>query len=123
VQGWVQTLTGLQQFIRQHHTTGLVWAGKSAPAAPAGKKTNNKLRLNKKNSNILIFAVGGAPPPPPPGCPPPPPVLDMSQMNLDDSSHDRSALFAQINKGEDVTSGMLLNFFSVYYSYFILGLL
>jgi adenylyl cyclase-associated protein len=38
----------------------------------------------------------------------------MSQMNLDDSNHDRSALFAQINKGEDVTSGLLPCFFLEY---------
>lgn len=41
---WVQTLTDLQQYIRQHHTTGLVWA-KSGPVGP------------------------GIPPPPPPSMP------------------------------------------------------
>ncbi|CAB3375835.1 Hypothetical predicted protein [Cloeon dipterum] len=83
VHGWVQALTALQQFIKQHHTTGLVWAGKQQP-------------------------TGGAPPPPPPGCPPPPPVLDMSQLNVSngDASNDRSALFAEINKGADITSGL-----------------
>jgi hypothetical protein len=30
----------------------------------------------------------------------------MSQMTVSDPSQDRSALFAQINKGEDITSGM-----------------
>lgn len=63
--------------------------------------------------------TGGAPPPPPPGCPPPPPVLDMSQMNFDDSDHDRSALFAQINKGQDITSSTF--FFSPCSIYFIFG--
>ncbi|XP_059482079.1 adenylyl cyclase-associated protein 1 isoform X2 [Neocloeon triangulifer] len=83
VQGWVQTLTELQKFIKQHHTTGLVWAGKQQ-------------------------ATAGAPPPPPPGCPPPPPVLDMSQLNVSngDDPNDRSALFAEINKGEGITSGL-----------------
>lgn len=31
---WVQTLTDLQQYVRQHHTTGLVWA--KTGSAPAG---------------------------------------------------------------------------------------
>lgn len=70
---WVKTLTDLQQYVRQHHTTGLVWS-KSGSAG-----------------------VGGVPPPPPPcmipmNDAPPPPVND-----------DRSALFAQINQGENIT--------------------
>lgn len=77
---WVQTLTELQAYIRQYHTTGLVWSGKGA--AP----------------------TGGAPPPPPPGgMPPPPPPLDLSAMKLDSAGDDRSALFAQINQGADIT--------------------
>lgn len=79
---WVQTLTELQAYIRQYHTTGLVWSGKGA--APAG----------------------GAPPPPPPGgLPPPPPMLDLSALKLDSAGDDRSALFAQINQGADITKG------------------
>lgn len=31
----MQTLSDLQQYVRQHHTTGLVWA-KTGSAAPAG---------------------------------------------------------------------------------------
>ncbi|KAL5280796.1 CAP1 family protein [Megaselia abdita] len=84
---WIQTLTDLQQYIKQYHTTGLVWSGKgSAPS-------------------------GGCPPPPPSaaGCPPPPPppVLDMSALSFNDASNDdRSALFAEINKGADITKSL-----------------
>lgn len=80
---WVQTLTELQKYIRQHHTTGLVWSGKTVMA-------------------------GGAPPPPPPGGmpPPPPPMLppigDMS-LSGGEGGDERSALFAQINQGADIT--------------------
>ncbi|KAL1377174.1 hypothetical protein pipiens_016455 [Culex pipiens pipiens] len=57
---WVQTLTELQAFIKQHHTTGLVWAGKNKATAGGA----------------------GAPPPPPPcGLPPPPPVMPMADLN------------------------------------------
>ncbi|XP_049879758.1 adenylyl cyclase-associated protein 1 isoform X2 [Pectinophora gossypiella] len=76
---WVQLLADLQAYVKQHHTTGLVWSGKGAGA--------------------------GAPPPPPGGMPPPPPVLpdvDFSNMTVD----DRSALFAEINQGEGITSSL-----------------
>lgn len=79
---WIQTLTELQKYIRQYHTTGLVWSGKAV-------------------------ATSGGPPPPPPGMPPPPPVLpDLGSLAFD-SNDDRSALFAQINKGADITKGKL----------------
>ncbi|KRT83388.1 hypothetical protein AMK59_3877 [Oryctes borbonicus] len=80
VKAWVQALTELQAYVKQHHTTGLVWSGKSAP-------------------------TGACAPPPPPGCPPPPPILaDMPETA--DASNDRSALFAQINQGENITKGL-----------------
>lgn len=54
---------------------------------------------------MVFSGKGGAPPPPPPpgGMPPPPPALpdvDFDNMPAD----DRSALFAEINKGEAITS-------------------
>ncbi|XP_045510481.1 adenylyl cyclase-associated protein 2 isoform X3 [Colias croceus] len=73
---WVQLLSDLQAYVKQYHTTGLVWSGK-----------------------------GGAPPPPPGGLPPPPPALpDVDFANL--SVDDRSALFAEINQGEGITSNL-----------------
>lgn len=73
---WVQTLTDLQQYVRQHHTTGLVWA-----------KTGT--------------APIGIPPPPPPSMP----IGDVAPLAIND---DRSALFAQINQGEDITKSKCL---------------
>ncbi|XP_035738295.1 adenylyl cyclase-associated protein 1-like isoform X1 [Vespa mandarinia] len=52
---WVQALTDLQQYVRQHHTTGLVWA--KSGSAPVG-----------------------IPPPPPPSMPLP----DVSALNVSD---------------------------------------
>ncbi|CAB3240841.1 unnamed protein product [Arctia plantaginis] len=75
---WVQLLSDLQAYVKQYHTTGLVWSGTGA----------------------------GAPPPPPPGgMPPPPPVMpegDFQNLSVD----DRSALFAQINQGEGITGSL-----------------
>lgn len=83
---WVQTLTELQAFIKQHHTTGLVWAGKNKATAGGA----------------------GAPPPPPPcGLPPPPPVMPMADLSIaGGAGDDRNALFAQINQGADITKGL-----------------
>lgn len=85
---WIQTLTELQQYIKQYHTTGLVWSGKGEATMPA--------------------AGGG--PPPPPMMPPPPPVLPpIGDLSLNQGD-DRSALFAQINQGEDITKSELNEF-------------
>lgn len=81
VKAWIQTLTELQAYVKQYHTTGLVWSGKGKTSA-------------------------GAPPPPPVGgLPPPPPMGDFSALEIDPSS-DRSALFAQINQGENITKSL-----------------
>lgn len=82
---WIQLLTDLRQFIMQYHTTGLVWSGKTD--------------LNSVS----------APPPPPPGCPPPPPpaLPPIGDLSLDTGNDERSALFAQINQGEDITKSKL----------------
>nr|CAH7766051.1 unnamed protein product [Callosobruchus chinensis] len=82
VKAWVQTLNDLQAYIKQYHTTGLVWSGKGV--------------------------AKGSIPPPPPGCPPPPPpVIDFNIGGAGDGAAvDRSALFAEINKGQDITKGL-----------------
>lgn len=73
---WVQLLTGLQAYVKQHHTTGLVWA-----------KTGSK-------------PSGGPPPPPPCGLPP---MDDLNLTSADPDATNRSALFAEINRGADIT--------------------
>lgn len=80
---WVQTLSELQKYIKQYHTTGLVWSGKGQVSS-------------------------GGPPPPPPGCPPPPPVIPLDLLSLDEGGDDRSALFAELNQGEDITKSKFI---------------
>lgn len=77
---WISFLTSLQQYIRKHHTTGLVWATGGAPA------------------------MGSMAPPPPP---PPPSGLSVGVSSGDKSMDDaRAALFASINKGTEITQGL-----------------
>ena len=77
---WVQTLSELQQYVRKNHTTGLVWA-----------------------------KSGTVPPPPAGGLPPPPPSMPIGDV-APVINDDRSALFAEINQGENITRSKLFNF-------------
>lgn len=89
VRSYLSIWTEMQSFIKQHHSTGLEWS-KTGPIAPP--------------SLFDPPAAHSAPcPPPPPG---PPPVFtdDDSQAASTPSQH--SALFAQLNKGMDITKGL-----------------
>ncbi|CAH1247995.1 CAP1 [Branchiostoma lanceolatum] len=93
---WVSTLMELHDYVKQHHTTGLSWnkAGAQATGAAPAPKGSTK---------------GAAPPPPPPGPPPPPPpppAIDLTSGGGDDMSAAKSALFADLNKGTDITKGL-----------------
>lgn len=89
VRAYLSIWTELQNYIKQHHTTGLTWSktGPVASAGPAGP------------------AAPGCPAPPPPG--PPPPPMDFGGSSGGDSGPDtRNALFASINKGSAITKGL-----------------
>jgi len=97
---WVHSFNGflkaLAAFVKQHHTTGLVWnpkggdasafggAAAAAPAAPAAP-------------------AGG---PPPPGPPPPQSADSGAKSSSSSDASDMSGVFAQLNKGEGVTTGL-----------------
>uniref|UniRef100_A0A0N5AST7 Adenylyl cyclase-associated protein n=1 Tax=Syphacia muris TaxID=451379 RepID=A0A0N5AST7_9BILA len=75
---WVELLSSLEKYVRQVHTTGLVW--NSAPP------------------------VQSAPPPVP--FIPEGVIFFFFYFILVDTGGDRSALFAEINKGSDITKGL-----------------
>ncbi|XP_078664971.1 adenylyl cyclase-associated protein 1-like isoform X4 [Branchiostoma floridae x Branchiostoma belcheri] len=98
---WIKTLVQLHDYVKEYHTTGLSWnkAGVQATEpAPA------------KAPAPAAPAKGGAPPPPPPGPPPPPPPppadLTSGSGGGDDMAAAKSALFADLNKGTDITKGL-----------------
>lgn len=92
VRSYLSIWTEVQSFIKQHHTTGLVWS-MSGPIAPPS-----------------LFDPPSAPscPPPPPPPPGPPPVFtdDDSQPQAASVAAQHSALFAQLNQGMDITKGL-----------------
>ncbi|XP_012724015.2 adenylyl cyclase-associated protein 2 [Fundulus heteroclitus] len=89
VHSYLSIWTEMQSFIKQHHTTGLVWS-KTGPIAP---------------TSLTPTAPCPPPPPPPPG---PPPVFteDDSKPQTDSATPQHSALFAQLNQGMGITKGL-----------------
>ncbi|XP_023687892.2 adenylyl cyclase-associated protein 1 [Paramormyrops kingsleyae] len=89
VKAYLSIWTELQNYIKQHHTTGLSWS-KTGPVASA-------------SSAAPACPAGVAPPPPGP----PPPPIDLNQSPAgSDSNISRGALFASLNKGADITKGL-----------------
>jgi len=75
---WVQTLSELQAYVKEYHTTGLVWN-------PSGGKAS-------------------AAPPPPPGAPLPPPPPPPGGLDLSAPAHNpRADLLDALNQGEGIT--------------------
>uniref|UniRef100_A0A8C5CG40 Adenylyl cyclase-associated protein n=1 Tax=Gadus morhua TaxID=8049 RepID=A0A8C5CG40_GADMO len=91
VKAYLSIWTEMQNYIKTHHTTGLVWS-KTGPVASACDGPPR--------------APGGCGPPPPPPGPPPPPMAEPSQGSGGGAAETRNALFAAINKGSDVTTGL-----------------
>ncbi|NWY00972.1 CAP1 protein, partial [Nothoprocta ornata] len=89
VKAYLSIWTELQAYIKEYHTTGLTWS-KTGPVATEGANAPR--------------APPGAAAPAPPG--PPPPPAPAPACSGADSAASRSALFAQINRGEDITSGL-----------------
>jgi adenylyl cyclase-associated protein len=91
---WIQTLTQLQGFVKQHHTTGLVWNPKGVEA-----------------KSVVNHGVPPAPAGPAAGGPPPPPPIPKNlfdDIKVAENKEDkaRNALFDELNKGDGVTSGL-----------------
>jgi len=80
-------LKELQAYIKKHHTTGLSWNPRGGDAS----------------SSTSTSSSGGAPPPP---GPPPPPAVLLPTTEENTGAPDMSNVFASINKGIEVTSGL-----------------
>ena len=94
VKSWIETLSLLQLYVKEHHTTGLVWNPKGINALEAAKSD-----LSATPSKAAPAPVGAPPPPPPP---PPPALTDFPAPQPD----AKSALLDSLNRGEDVTKGL-----------------
>lgn len=94
VRAWSTTLSELQGYIKQYHTTGLVWNPKGGDA---------KSMMSSGRSSGKQAGPGGPPLPPPP---PPQGLFDDITVTKSAEDTARNALFSDLNKGEDVTKGL-----------------
>jgi len=97
---WIQTLTQLQGFVKQHHTTGLVWNPKGVEA----KSVVNHVFMKLGVPPAPVGPAAGGPPPPPP--PIPKNLFDDIKVAENKEDKARNALFDELNKGDGVTSGL-----------------
>ncbi|XP_044149352.1 adenylyl cyclase-associated protein 2 [Bufo gargarizans] len=89
VKSYLSIWNDLQAYIKEHHTTGTSWSSMLSEAKP---------------KDATSAPSHPPPPPPPPG---PPPSYDIfNSKPKDDISQDRSALFDQLNQGEEITRGL-----------------
>jgi adenylyl cyclase-associated protein len=87
---WTKALanvwTSLFDYVKQRHTAGILWNSRGSTAQP---------------SAMMPVSCASIPPPPPPM-----PAPLSSSYEVEDDSANRSALFAQLNRGEAVTAGL-----------------
>ncbi|XP_053322637.1 adenylyl cyclase-associated protein 2 [Spea bombifrons] len=99
VKSYLTIWSELQAYIKEYHTTGISWGNTVLSTPPAVEG----------DPQVQNTSSGSCHPPPPPPPPPPcfPPMLDsQASKSKDDASQDRSALFAQLNQGEQITKGL-----------------
>ncbi|KAK9321421.1 adenylate cyclase associated N terminal-domain-containing protein [Lipomyces orientalis] len=97
-QSFLKVLTGLQVYVKKHHTTGPTWNAK-------GEEVQKVLAESSGATPAPVEAAAGAPPPPPPPPPPPASVFQVTSEALAPNG-GLGAVFAEINKGEAITSGL-----------------
>lgn len=91
VKSYLSIWNDLQAYIKEYHTTGTSWSSLFSKDEPQHKDVTS----------------GPSHPPPPPPPPGPPPSCDIfNSKPKDDISQDRSALYAQLNQGEEITRGL-----------------
>ncbi|KAJ1938715.1 suppressor of rasval19, partial [Linderina pennispora] len=103
VRAFLSLLRELAVYVKQFHTTGVAWAPKGGDPEGAIQALSGEVAAPAA-APAPAPAAGGPPPPPPP----PPVVSDFSdvQGSTSGAQQSRGALFAELSKGEGVTSGL-----------------
>ena len=105
VNSYVATFDAMQSYVKEYHTTGLVWNPRvchsylrilfsSYPQIPQG------ITIDQYKASSTTSGASGPPPPPPP-----PPPLSVP-ANTAPPAGGAAAVFAQLNRGEEVTKGL-----------------
>ncbi|KAI8320381.1 hypothetical protein GQ54DRAFT_220475 [Martensiomyces pterosporus] len=108
VRAFLSALRELAAYVKQFHTTGAAWNPKGVSVEQALKAIKGgAVAPAAAPAPAPAPAAGGAPPPPPP--PPPPMVTDFEDSTSGSSGatgQSRGALFAELSKGDAITSGL-----------------
>ncbi|PFH52429.1 hypothetical protein AMATHDRAFT_46293 [Amanita thiersii Skay4041] len=95
---WVRALTKIlnetKKYVEEYNPTGLSWNPKVNPDSIG-------INLEEFQSKTAVSAAASAPPPPPP---PPPPMA--AQPSTAGTAGGVAAVFAELNRGEEVTKGL-----------------
>lgn len=112
VQAFIKSLTGLQSYVKEYHTTGPAWNnnGKSLSEVIAATKSESLSSSSPPPPPPPAAApapsAGGPPPPPPP--PPPPSAADLMRdapgASASSGSAGMGAVFDELNQGEAITA-------------------
>ncbi|KAJ2707594.1 suppressor of rasval19 [Coemansia sp. IMI 203386] len=101
VKAFLSILREMAAYVKQFHTTGLVWNAKGQDSADALKA----IAGDSSAPAVSASASAGAPPPPPPSLPPASEAA-AQEKSSNSAPPARGALFADLNKGTTVTSGL-----------------
>merc|ERR1719219_2362418 len=96
VKAWGQCLAELQAYVKQFHTTGLVWSKTGGDAIMVARQPNK----GEAPPQGPPAGPPGAPPPPPP--PPPPALAEVAEVSPEVAS--RGALMQSLNAGTEITA-------------------
>ncbi|CCG23068.1 Srv2 adenylate cyclase-associated protein [Candida orthopsilosis Co 90-125] len=109
---WVNQLTKifdeLNTYVKEYHTKGPAWNGNGKPFAQAVEEFNSTAKAGSGELQQENSADASGPPAPPP--PPPASFFEESSASssntAESSAGGMNAVFAQLNQGANVTSGL-----------------
>ncbi|KAF2089689.1 adenylyl cyclase-associated protein-like protein [Saccharata proteae CBS 121410] len=109
VQSFYKLFRSLIAYIREYHPKGVQWNREGLDASEAMRQVKSESASTSVPPPAAAAGTGGGPPPPPPpppppAIPPPPPMPAPGASSAQPS--DMGAVFADLNRGSDVTSGL-----------------
>ena len=107
IQAFYQIFKSLSLYVKRYHLHGLWWNQHGADAREVLQQAQNGPVTTSASTSAS--APNGAMPPPPPPPPPPLPTLDngpAAAAKGRQGGGDMDSVFAQLNQGEAVTSGL-----------------
>ena len=108
MRSFVRLAGSLVQFIKQfYYPKGLEWNKDGVTPEEALKEARTGISTPSANGAAATPPAGGSPPPPPPP-PPPVPIFDVPRSTSAPGAgvSDMGAVFAELNRGESVISGL-----------------